>query len=88
MQITISADQMHQLREWGQTVLLPLIAWGGRRTIKALKETLNEIITENVNRVRDETLQHIDEQLAVHLESDARQFADLRKALDLPSAKP
>jgi hypothetical protein len=88
MQISFSADQVHQFREWGSLVGFPLLGWVFKLILnnsrEYLKNALNEIITDNVNRVRDETLTHIDAQLAVHLECDARQFSDLRKVMNLP----
>ena len=84
MQIMPTPDQLHALREWGEPLALPFIYWVWRQGIKTLKESLNEIITGNVNRIRDELQARADNQLKEHSEDDTRQFADLRRALKLP----
>ena len=87
-QITFTADQVHAFREWGSFVGFPCVGqWVFKLILnnsrEYLKEALNEIITLNVNRVRDETMKYMDAQFKLHLDCDAQQFSDLRKAMKL-----
>jgi hypothetical protein len=86
MQIVITADQMHEVREWAQLLLIPALGWTWsliKKGFKALRENLNEIITENVNRIRDEMMKHLDTELKVHMDTDERQFAEVKREIKL-----
>jgi hypothetical protein len=85
MQIVISAEQVHTFRDWVEPFILPGLTWMIQRTVKTSREKINGIVTDNVNRVRDELLKHIDEQLKVHLDCDVKHFNDLRSAMGLPN---
>lgn len=87
MQIVITVEQLHTIKEWAEPAVVPILIWIWRRGIRTLRDSLNGIITSNVNRVRDELRAHIDIQLQAHLECDTRHFAELREAMNLPQGK-
>ena len=87
MQIVITREQIHALREWVEPVAVPFIYWIWKRGIDALKASLNEIITENVNRIRDELKELVKAELKEHQDSDDYQFAEIKRALHDPGGQ-
>ena len=88
MQILPTVDQLKWLKDWFGPVIIPVLVWGWRKTIKKLKENLNTIITSNANRVRDETIAYMRGQFKLHLDCDEVQFNALRKTMGLPPFEP
>ena len=62
-QVVITYEQVPTIVE---AVGVPVVTWLVKRMVKSLKEGLNEIITENVNRIRDELQQHIETKFQEH----------------------
>lgn len=84
MQIIITAEQIKQFRVFADPLIVPLLLWIGKRTIARSRTLLHEVVTDNANRIRTEMIDHFDEKLSEHLESDRQQFRELRTALNLP----
>jgi hypothetical protein len=88
MQVLPTSDQLRWVKDWFGPIIIPVLVWVWKHGIKKLKENLNEIITENVNRVRDETIAYMRGQFKLHLACDEEQFNALRKAMNLPPYVP
>ena len=88
MQIFPNGDQVRVVREWFGPIILPFLIWAWRKGIARLELKLNEMITANVNRIRDETVAYMRGQFQLHLDCDRAEFDALRKAMNLPPKTP
>lgn len=78
MQLLISAEQVEMARKWVEPLILPLLVWG----YKKLKEKINLLVTENVNRIRDELKNHVDDKISEHEKVEMRFFSEMKRDFD------
>lgn len=79
MQIQISAEQVELARRW---ILEPLFIPGLLWVYKTLKRRINLLVTENVNRIRDELKQHVDDKIAEHEKVEMQFFNQMKTDFD------
>lgn len=79
-QITISAEQVRMIRDWAEPAAVPIIIWLWKRSVKATRTAFNQMITDNVNRGRDELQAHVDKKFLDHEDSAFARIADLEKS--------
>lgn len=78
-QIQFSAEQVELARRWIlEPLFIPLLLWG----YKTLKKKINLFITDNVNRIRDELKEHLDQKIAEHESVELRYFREMQKDFD------
>jgi len=82
MQITLTADQLRVIRDFAEPIVLSVLVWLVKSWIKSLRERLNEIVTANVNRVKEELVLHIDLKFKEHENSAFERIASLEKAVN------
>jgi hypothetical protein len=80
MQITISAEQLRLIRDWAEPAVIPFLLWFYKRSVKAVNEKLNAVITDNTNRNRDELIDHIDQKFSDHEGSAFGRLAELERS--------
>ncbi len=81
---TFSAEQEHWLLVAAQYIVWPArLRFGGRALAKS-RDILHEIITENVNRARDELKEYLNDRFAEHEQCDQRLWDGVRRELKLP----
>lgn len=72
-QLSPSAEQLQFIRTWMDPVILPVIWFIVRKAYKSAISSLNGIITDNVNRIKEEIseklIKHIDLKFKDHEES-------------------
>lgn len=79
MQIQISAEHVELIRRWVlEPIFIPILIWGYR----TLKIRLNLLVTDNVNRIRDELMIHLDTKIAEHEAVELGFFREFKKDMD------
>jgi hypothetical protein len=79
VQIQISAEQVEVIRKWVvEPLFIPMLIWG----YKTLKKRVNVLVTENVNRIRDELMIHLDAKIAAHESVELGFFRQFKKDMD------
>ncbi len=76
-QITFTADQVTWAKDIFQILIVPMALWIFKSSVKKLHDTLNEIITDNTNRNRDELKEYFDKKFSEHEIHDDLRFSNL-----------
>lgn len=66
MQITFSPEQIDYARKVFEFVVWPVAGWISRTAFKQGIRMLNDIITDNTNRIKDELKVYIDKRFQEH----------------------
>jgi hypothetical protein len=79
LQIMPTSDQLDAIRKIAEPVAVPVLMW----TYKRLKRKINEMLTENSNRIRDELMVHIDKRITDHEAKESAILSNIYAALKM-----
>lgn len=82
-QITISAEQLKDIKNWVEIVVWPSLPFIGHRLMLVMKTRLNEVMTDNVNRIKDELISHIDRKFDVHEKDVSLRMGKIDNRMDV-----
>ena len=81
LQITFSAEQVSWARDVFNVLIIPFAGWIVKRWIKRLRDALNDFISENLNRVKQELCFYLDTKFKEHEDNAFARISDLEKSV-------
>ena len=82
MQITFSAYEVSIVKDVVQVLIVPALGWFMKAAITKSRTMINEMVTDNVNRIKEELIRHIDDRFERHEVLAFSKLTDLTKTIE------